>query len=464
MKDLNIYQSPFSWRYGSAEIRSIFSEENKFRTWRKLWVALAKSQHEVGLVSEDELSDLESNKDTIDVERILEIEKDTNHDVVSAIREFAEKAKIGGGKIHLGATSQDIVDNAETLRNKEALKIIEDKLVKILKLFSEKIIKFSDTPCMGYTHLQPAEPTTLGYRFAFYAQDLLTDLELLRHVSKVIKGKGLKGAVGTAASYSALLDGTSTTPSQLEEKFLIELGLDAVLISSQVNPRKFDYLILSVLSSISSSLAKFAFDLRIMQSPGFGEWAEPFGSKQVGSSAMPFKKNPLNSEKVCSLARYVNALPPVALENSSVSLLERTLDDSANKRVIIPEGFLTVDEIMNTSTKLIEGLFINEKKIKYNLEQYAPFSATEITIIVAVKKGADRQEMHEVLREISMKAWEEVANGNKNPMRELLLQDETLKKYLSEKEIEESLDVKSHVGDAPERARQLVENIKRIVE
>jgi adenylosuccinate lyase len=449
MKDLNIYQSPFSWRYGSAEIRSIFSEENKFRTWRKLWVALAKSQHEVGLVSEDELSDLESNKDTIDVERILEIEKDTNHDVVSAIREFAEKAKIGGGKIHLGATSQDIVDNAETLRNKEALKIIEDKLVKILKLFSEKIIKFSDTPCMGYTHLQPAEPTTLGYRFAFYAQDLLTDLELLRHVSKVIKGKGLKGAVGTAASYSALLDGTSTTPSQLEEKFLIELGLDAVLISSQVNPRKFDYLILSVLSSISSSLAKFAFDLRIMQSPGFGEWAEPFGSKQVGSSAMPFKKNPLNSEKVCSLARYVNALPPVALENSSVSLLERTLDDSANKRVIIPEGFLTVDEIMNTSTKLIEGLFINEKKIKYNLEQYAPFSATEITIIVAVKKGADRQEMHEVLREISMKAWEEVANGNKNP---------------SEKEIEESLDVKSHVGDAPERARQLVENIKRIVE
>jgi adenylosuccinate lyase len=453
MKDLNIYQSPFSWRYGSAEMRSIFSEENKFRTWRKLWVALAKSQYEAGIVSKDELK-----------ERILEIEKDTNHDVVSAIREFAEKAKIGGGKIHLGATSQDIVDNAETLRNKEALIIIEGKLVNILKLFSEKIKIYSDTPCMGYTHLQPAEPVTLGYRFAFYAQDLLTDLELLRYILKVIKGKGLKGAVGTAASYSALLDETNVTPSQLEEKFLKELGIDAVLISSQVNPRKFDYLILSVLSSISSSLAKFAFDLRIMQSPGFGEWAEPFGSKQVGSSAMPFKKNPLNSEKVCSLARYVTALPPVALENASASLLERTLDDSANKRVIIPEGFLTVDEIMNTSTKLIEGLFINEKKIKYNLDQYAPFSATEIIIIKTVKKGADRQEMHEVLREISMKAWEEVSNGNPNPMKELLNSNQTIKKYLDTKQIDQCLDVRSHVGDAPERARQLGENIKRIVE
>jgi adenylosuccinate lyase len=462
MKDLNIYQSPFSWRYGSAEMRSIFSEENKYLTWRKLWVALAKSQYEAGIVNKDELDDLEKNKDTLNVERILEIEKDTNHDVVSAIREFAEKAKIGGGKIHLGATSQDIVDNAETLRNKEALKIIEDKLVKILNLFSEKIKIFSDTPCMGYTHLQPAEPVTLGYRFAFYAQDLLTDLELLRHVSNIIKGKGLKGAVGTAASYTSLLEGTNVTPAQLEEKFLNGLGLDAVLISSQVNPRKFDFLILSVLSSISSSLSKFAFDLRIMQSPGYGEWAEPFGSKQVGSSAMPFKKNPLNSEKVCSLARYVNALPSVALENASVSLLERTLDDSANKRVIIPEGFLTVDEIMNTSAKLIEGLYINEKKIKFNLDQYAPFSATEIIIIKTVKNGADRQEMHEVLREISMKAWEEVANGNKNPMRELLLQDETLKKYLSEKEIEESLDVKSHVGDAPERAKKLNSIIEKI--
>ncbi len=462
MNNFKTHQSPFSWRYGSDEMRIIFSEESKFRTWRKLWVALAKAQHEAGLVSADELADLEKNVDNIDLERILEIEKDTNHDVVSALKEFSEKAKVGGGKIHLGATSQDIVDNAETLRNKQALKLTEEKVLDVLKLLAEKISKYADLPCMGYTHLQPAEPTTLGYRFAFYAQDLLIDLEHLRFIQKTVKGKGLKGAVGTAASYSALLTGSNITPSQLEEKFLNNLGIDAVLISSQVNPRKFDYLILSVLSSISSSIAKFAFDLRIMQSPGFGEWAEPFGTKQVGSSAMPFKKNPLSSEKACSLARYVNTLPQVALENASVSLLERTLDDSANKRVIMPEGFLATDEILNTTKKLLSGLVINEKKIEYNLNQYAPFSATELIIIESVKKGADRQEMHELLREISMKAWEEVSNGNPNPMKDLLSGNQTIKKYLDEEEIDKCLDVRSHVGDAPERAKKLVESIDKI--
>ncbi len=462
MINFKTYQSPFSWRYGSEKMRGIFSEENKYRTWRKLWVALAKAQNSTGLVSTEELKDLEKNVDDFDIGRILEIEKDTNHDVVSALKEFSEKAKIGGGKIHLGATSQDIVDNAETLRNKEALNIIEEKLISVLKLLEEKISKYADHACMGYTHLQPAEPTTLGYRFAFYAQDLLLDLGQLRFIKQTIKGKGLKGAVGTAASYSALLKGTTTTPAQLEEKFLKDLDLDAVLISSQVNPRKFDYFILSSLASIASSISKFAFDLRIMQSPGFGEWSEPFGKKQVGSSAMPFKRNPFTSEKVCSLARYVRSLPPVALENASVSLLERTLDDSANKRVIMPEAFLATDDILETAKKLIGGMVINENKIMQNLNQYAPFSATELIIIESVKKGADRQETHEVLREISMKAWEEVSNGNPNPMKDLLLSDQTINKYLNKKEIEELLDVKSHTGDAPERAKKLAENIKNL--
>ena len=372
MIDFKVYQSPFSWRYGSEKMRTLFSEENKFKTYRKIWVALAKTQHEAGLISQEELSDLEKNKDSINIERILEIEKETNHDLVAALREFSEKAKIGGGKIHLGATSQDIIDNAETLRNKEALDLIEKKLIEVLKLLEEKIIQFADLPCMGYTHLQPAEPTTLGYRFAFYAQDLFLDLEHLRFVKKIVKGKGLKGAVGTAASYSALLKQTNTTPSQLEEKFLKDLGIDAVLISSQVNPRKFDFFIVNTLASISSSISKFAFDLRIMQSPGFGEWAEPFGEKQVGSSAMPFKKNPLTSEKVCSLARYVTSLPSVVLENASVSLLERTLDDSANKRVIMPEAFLATDEILETAKKLISGMTVNENKSKQNLNTYDP--------------------------------------------------------------------------------------------
>jgi len=461
MNNFKTYQSPFSWRYGSEEMRTIFSEENKYKTWRKVWIALAKAQHEAGLINTEELADLEKNKDSIDIERILEIEKDTNHDLVAALREFSENAKIGGGKIHLGATSQDIIDNAETLRNKEGLQLIEDKLVKVLQLFSDKISQYAELPAMGYTHLQPAEPTTLGYRFAFYAQDLLLDLEHLRFIRQVVKGKGLKGAVGTAASYSALLKGSNFAPAQLEEKFLKDLGLEAVQISSQVNPRKFDFFVLSSLASIASSISKFAFDLRIMQSPGFGEWAEPFGDKQVGSSAMPFKKNPFTSEKICSLARYVNSLPSVALENASVSLLERTLDDSANKRVIIPEGFLATDEILQTAQKLLAGLIVNKKKIENNLNQYAPFSATELVIIETVKKGADRQEMHELLREISMKAWEEVANGDSNPMKDLLTKNETLTKYLDGTQIEKLLDVKSHVGDASERAKKLIEKIKQ---
>lgn len=455
-QDFSTYQSPFTWRYGSAEMRSIFSEENKFKTWRKVWVALARAQQQAGLVSSDELTDLEEQQNEIDSERILEIEKETNHDVVAALYEFAEKAPIGGKKIHLGATSQDILDNAETLRNKNALELIEKKLLKTLALFAEKISQYADLPCMGYTHLQPAEPTTLGYRFAFYAQDLLIDLDYLRYTKRIIKGKGIKGAVGTAASYAEIVKNTPLSPTDLEKLFLKDLGLEAVLISSQVSPRKFDFFILGVLGSIASSLSKFAFDLRIMQSPGFGEWQEPFGKKQVGSSAMPFKKNPFTSEKICSLARYVLALPSVALENASVSLLERTLDDSANKRIIIPEAFLTVDDIVETAQKLISGLIINEKKITYNLNQYAPFCATELIIIQTVKKGADRQKMHEILRKISMKAWQDVAETKENPMKKLLQTNHIIKQYLSNEELEKLMDIKAHIGTAPERAKQLV--------
>ena len=443
-------------------MREIFSDENKFLTWRKIWVSLAKAQYEAGLITKQELNDLEKNQKNLDIERILEIEKETNHDVVSAIREFAEKAKIGGKKIHLGATSQDIGDNAEILRDKQALELVREKLVQVIKIFGEKIEKYSELSCMGYTHLQPAEPTTLGYRFAFYAQDLLIDLDFLDYICKTIKGKGLKGAVGTGASYTSLLYGKKTSADQLEKRFLALLDLEAVEISSQVYPRKFDYLILTVLNSISSSLAKFAFDLRIMQSPGFGEWQEPFSKNQVGSSAMPFKKNPLNSEKICSLARYINNLPPVLAENASNSLLERTLDDSANKRVILPEAFLVADEILKTSQKIILGILINEKKIKSNLDLYAPFSAVESVIIEAVKKGADRQEVHEHLRELSMKSWGRIQDGEINPMIEMLLKDAYLLRYLKSSEIENLLDVRGHIGDAPKRALRLVKIIRKL--
>lgn len=458
--DFSTYISPFTWRYGSEEMRRIFSEQHKYEIWRRIWIALAEAQHKIGLVSKAELNDLKKHRKDINIERILEIEKDTKHDVVAAIKEFAEKAKIGAGKIHLGATSMDITDNGDILRIKESLLIIEKKLKLILTIFSKLIKKYADLPCMGYTHLQPAEPITVGYRLAFYAQDLLNNLTQIELVLKTLKGKGFKGAVGTSASYQMLLKGKKITLEKFEEEIMKALGLVPVLISNQTYPRQFDFIILNSLAGLTSSLAKFAGDLRILQSPNFGEWSEPFGKKQVGSSAMPFKKNPINSENICSLARYMASLPKLALENATLSYLERTLDDSANRRIIIAEGFLVTDQILITAEKIINGLIINEKRIRYNLRLYTPFAMTEIILMEAVKQGASRQEMHEVLREISITAWQDIQNGKPNSMEELLINNLQIKKYLQKNDIIKLIDTKSYIGNASKKALKLVIKIK----
>ncbi len=459
--DFSNYQSVFSWRYGSLEMRKIFSEEHKYWLWRKIWIALAEAESEKGLVSKKELEDLKKHEKVIDIARIYEIEKATKHDVVAAIKEFAEKAKIGGGKIHLGATSMDIVDNADAIRNLEALAIIEGKTLSLLNLFAKKIEEYQDVVCMAFTHLQPAEPTTVGYRLSFYAQDLLEDYYFLQFVKSHYKGKGIKGAVGTAASYVALLEDKKAV-EVLEEKIMKKLGIPAATIATQVYSRKQDYLLATLLSSISSTLAKFAGDLRILQSPPIGEWSEPFGKSQVGSSAMPFKKNPINAEKICSLARFVGSLPNSALENATLSYLERTLDDSANRRIVLPEAFLATDEILMTAEKILSGLVINEKRIAYNLSQYAPFAASEGILIAAVKKGADRQKMHETLRDIAMSAWEKVQTGEENPMKDLLLHNQEVLTFVSENEILQLLDVRHHIGTAPDRAKKLVKEIRKV--
>lgn len=465
MRDLDYtnYLSPFTWRYGSNEMRKIFSEDSKYRTWRKIWVALAKAQYKAGLLTKSELDDLEQNKDNIDIKRILEIEKETKHDLVAAIKEYAEKAKIGGGKIHLGATSMDIVDNSDILRIKDALKIVEEKIKTILLQYTSIIDKYSDHVCLGYTHLQAAEPTTIGYRFAIYAKDLLTDLKSVRFFLNNIEAKGFKGAVGTSASYFELLEGTNITPQKMEKMIMDELGLQPSLVSTQVYSRKLDFFIISVLASITSSLAKFAGDLRILQSPGFGEWSEPFADKQVGSSAMPFKKNPLNSEKISSLARYLSSLPSIALGNATYSYLERTLDDSANKRIIISESFLATDEVLNVAEKIIKGITFNLPRIKYNLDQFAPFSATEAIIVEVVKNGANRQEMHEEIRLIALKAWDRILDGRSNPMKILLCKNKKILKYLKVNKIIQLIKTSNQVGDAPDRALELSKIIKQEV-
>lgn len=464
MKNFNYstYLSPFTWRYGTEKMRTIWSEINKRKVWRKIWVELAKAQHKEGLVSKRELEDLIKYQDKIDIDKAHEIEKEIHHDLMAEVKTFASYAKIGGGKIHLGATSYDIEDNAETIRLKESLGLIEENLKNLLSEFSRKIKEYKDLPCMAYTHLQPAEPTTLGYRFANYAQDLLLDLDLLDFVKKNLKGKGIKGAVGTSASYVRL---TNEKKAEVLEKEIMEnLGIDSVDVSTQIAPRKIEYFISIFLSSVAQTLSKFAFDIRIMQSPGFGEWQEPFGDKQVGSSAMPFKKNPWKSEQICSLARLVNNLSNTSKDNASNMLLERTLDDSANRRIYLPEMFLAISEILQSSIKIVEGLIINKKQIEKNLNIYGPFAITEAILMEAVKNGANRQKMHEVLRELSMKAWDEIQSKQTNPLIHLTMYDKRIAQFIKIGELKKLFDPKTHIGLAPKKCLKMVKNIQQILQ
>lgn len=426
-------------------------------------MALAEAQFAAGLVSGKELADLKRQEANFDIDRIMAIEKETRHDVVAAIKEFAEKAPIGGGKIHLGATSMDVVDNADCVRMRESLIIIETDVHDLLGLFVKKINDFAYLPCMGYTHLQPAEPTTVGYRLAGYAQDLWLDNLLLQAIKPLLKGKGLKGAVGTAASYVRLLGSKKFPYAKLEYIFLKKLGLDAYTVSTQVYPRKVDYFVMSLLASIASSVGKFAEDLRILQSPMYGEWAEPFGKGQVGSSAMPFKKNPVTAEKICSLARYIIQLPQVAAQNALLSHLERTLDDSANKRVIVAEAFIALSEILKSTRDIVSGLILNESRIETNLRQYAPFALTEVLLGEAVMNGADRQKMHEKLRQLSLITWEAIQKGKPNNLLKLVRKDKEISRYINNAVFKNSHDIRAHVGDAPQRALKLASQIKRAI-
>ena len=442
--DYNTYLSPFTWRYGSSEMRTIWSEIHKRKLWRKIWVALAKAQYKQGLVSKKELDDLIKQQETIDIEKADTFEKEIHHDLMAEIKTYESQATVGGGKIHLGATSMDIEDNADSIRYKESFVIIEKKVQLLITSFAEKIKQYKALPCMAYTHLQPAEPTTLGYRFCLYAQDLLFDLKLLNFVQTMNKGKGMKGAVGTAASYVALL--SEEKAQTLEADVLKTLGIESVSIASQTAPRKIEFFISTVLSSIAQSLYKFAFDVRIMQSPGFIEWQEPFGKKQVGSSAMPFKRNPIKSEQICSLARLITNLANTSKDNAMHMLLERTLDDSANRRIYLAEMFLATDTILDSAKTIIERLVINEKNIEKNLERYGPFAATESLMMHAVKNGANRQTMHELFREQSMLAYKTMEETDINPLEENLLHDKTLFHYLSPEAIKKMLNPRNHLG------------------
>jgi adenylosuccinate lyase len=452
------YASPFSWRYGSAELRSLFSETTRRRLWREVWVALAEAQCAQGLVDEAEVADLRAHAGEIDVDAALAIEREIHHDLMAEIRVFASQATAGGGKLHLAATSMDVEDTVETYRLRVALSAIGKNLSELLAVFATKIRERAGLVCMAYTHLQPAEPTTLGYRLASYAQDLLADDEHLRFVFDNLTTKGLRGAVGTAASYERLAGRSAEIESYVLERF----GLQAREISTQTYPRKLDYLLLAGLAGVGASLSKFAADVRVLASPGFGEVAEPFGQAQVGSSVMPFKRNPIVCERIGSLARLLPAYADVAWQNAATNFLERTLDDSANRRTTLPEALLCTDEIVTLARRVIAGLRVDERRIAVNLRAYAPFAGTQALMLEAVRAGGDRQRLHESLRGASMEAWEAIGRGEDNPLARLLCEDAQLTALVDPAEIRRLLDPSSYVGTAPQRARLLADRIDRL--
>jgi len=462
MKAYENYQSPFSWRYGSQEMRQIWSEVNKRKLWRRLWVSLAGAQSEFGLVTAAQVDELSRHAAEIDIETALKIESEIHHDLMAELKTFASQCPSAGGVIHMGATSMDIEDNADVLRMRQALDLLLSKLASLLLALAERIDETADLPIMAYTHLQPAEPSTLGYRLSVYAQDLLEDWRTLSAVRVGLRGKGFKGAVGTAAAYTDLLgDGNF---ARFEDHLSTDLDLPFYPVSTQTCTRKQDLNVINALAGLGATLHKFAFDLRILQSPSIGEVSEYFAPKQVGSSAMPFKRNPINAEKVDSLARQLSVYPQVAWQNAALNLLERTLDDSANRRTILPESFLICDELLAVMLKLVTKMTVDRDTIRRNLEIYAPFACTERIMMALSKKGADRQETHELLRNHAMQAWQAVKKGQKNPLTTLLMQDAAVAKWLQPAEIKELIDISSYTGISSIAARNLVVTIRKALQ
>ena len=455
------YVSPFTWRYGSDDMRRIWSERYKRLLWRRIWVALAEVQCEAGLVTPEQVADLKAHQHEVDLERAHAIEAKIHHDLMAEVHVFAEQCPVGGSIIHLGATSMDVEDNADALRLREALDLILERLRSLLLILADRVEQEADRVCMGFTHLQPAEPTTVGYRLAQYAQDLLADWQHVRRVRAEVRGKGFKGAVGTSASYAELLRDTGMTPREMEARVMERLGLEPFPVATQTYPRRQDWVVVSALAGLAIPLYRLAFDIRLLQSPPLGEWREPFGRHQVGSSAMPFKRNPVNAENVDSLARFLAALPRVMWDNAAHSLLERTLDDSGNRRVVLPEAFLAADELLRRVQKIVAGLQLDQTAIRRNVEVYGTFAATERVLMEAVKAGGNRQALHEVIREHSMKAWQAVQAGQPNPLHETLPADERVTRYVPPERVRELLVADHYVGDAPERAREMAAHVRQ---
>ncbi len=457
MNDESLFVSPLSSRYASKEMQGIFSEKERVRRFRKLWVYLAQAERELGLdISEEQIEELVSHVDDIDLSVIHEREKEVRHDVMANIYAYGLLCPKAKKIIHLGATSCYVDDNADILALQEGYRLIRKKLVLVLHKLCDFALEHKAMPCLGYTHLQPAQPTTIGKRFSLYVQELFLDLQNLDYQLSALVPLGCKGATGTQASFLELFQGDKEKVRKLDRILARKMGFEKTIpVSGQTYTRKIDTYLVSPLKGIASSAYKFALDLRIASS--FMEVQEGQLKNQVGSSAMPYKKNPMLSERVCALARYVLTTANNFDFTSAEQCFERTLDDSANRRLAIPDVFLGVDGILNVLSTILDRLVVNPEIIQRRLMDNLPFLASENILMEAVKKGGDRQELHEKIRVLSRTCSSEVALGKENRLLDLIEEDVAF--GLTKKEIESLLSPEKFVGMASEQCQDFLEGV-----
>ena len=451
----NTYESPFGTRYASEEMQYLFSADKKFRTWRLLWIALAKAEHQLGLpITAEQIAELEAHKDDINYKVAEERERLVRHDVMSHVYAYGVQCPNAKGIIHLGATSCYVGDNTDVIIMRDALQVVRRKLLNVLSNFAKFADEYKDLPCLAYTHLQPAQLTTVGKRATLWMNELLYDLDEIDYRIKNLKRLGSKGTTGTQASFMELFDGDTDKVKELERLICEEMDFDGVVpVSGQTYSRKVDAQILATLAGIAESASKFSTDLRILQN--FKEMEEPFEKNQIGSSAMPYKRNPMRSERITSLSRYViiNCLNPAF--TAGTQWFERTLDDSANKRISVAEGFLAVDSILNILLNITQGLVVYPKVVTQRVMKELPFMATENIMMQAVKKGGDRQELHERLRQHSQAAARVVKEeGGENDLIDRVCADPLFN--LTREEILAEMQPIAFVGRAPQQVTEFL--------
>ncbi len=456
------YVSPFSTRYASKEMQFIFSEDNKFKTWRKLWIALARAEKNQGLnITDEQIKELEKFQDDINYDVAIQREKECRHDVMSHVYAYGVQCEKAKGIIHLGATSCYVGDNTDVIIMKQGLQLVQRKLLNVVNLLANFADNYKAMPCLAYTHLQPAQLTTVGKRATLWLNELMMDYEELCHRISSLKLLGSKGTTGTQASFVELFNNDAQKIKQVEKDIANEMGFEnTVPVSGQTYSRKMDYMVLSTLSGIAQSTSKFSTDLRLLQS--FKEMEEPFGKSQIGSSAMPYKRNPMRSERITALSRYVMVDVLNTAITSATQWFERTLDDSANKRIAVSEAFLAMDAILNIMMNVCDGLVVYDKVVHQRVMNELPFMATENIMMNAVKKGGDRQELHEALRVHSQNAADVVKKeGLPNDLIERIVADPLFK--ITRAEIQEILDPNLFIGRSKEQVEEYLNDIVRPV-